>query len=76
MGRQRREKSLPCGTVAIISKMEPWANPFDRLNPGDGCERLLSPRTKKADVAEHPKAFNHVGLLFNESLGNAELLFI
>jgi hypothetical protein len=22
--------------------------------------------TKKADVAEHPKEFNHVGLLFNE----------
>jgi hypothetical protein len=24
------------------------------------------PRTKKADVAEHPKAFDHVGLLVNE----------
>jgi hypothetical protein len=39
-------------------------------------ERLLSPRTKKADVAEHPKALDHVGLLFNEPLGIAELLFI
>ena len=37
---------------------------------------LLSPRTKKADVAEHPKAFGHVGLLFNEPLGRTELLFI
>jgi hypothetical protein len=32
--------------------------------------------TKKADVAEHPKVFDHVGLLTNESLGTAELLFI
>jgi hypothetical protein len=33
------------------------------------------PRTKKADVAEHPKVFDHVGLLFNEPTGRAELLF-
>jgi hypothetical protein len=39
-------------------------------------ECLLSPRTKKADVAEHPKVFDHVGLLFNESPGKAELLFV
>jgi hypothetical protein len=26
-------------------------------------------RTKKADVAEHPEVFNHVGLLVNESPG-------
>jgi hypothetical protein len=31
---------------------------------------------KKADVAEHPKVFDHVGLLFNEPLGRAELLSI
>jgi hypothetical protein len=36
----------------------------------------MSPRTKKADVAEHPKIFDHVGLLFNEPPGRAELLFI
>ena len=30
----------------------------------------------KADVAEHPKVFDHVGLLFNEPPGKAELLFI
>jgi hypothetical protein len=35
-----------------------------------------STRTKKADVAEHPKAFDHVGLLTNEPPGSAELLFI
>jgi hypothetical protein len=33
-------------------------------------------KTKKADVAEHPKEFDHVGLLTNEPPGVAELLFI
>jgi hypothetical protein len=37
---------------------------------------FLSPRTKKADVAEHPKVLGHVGLLFNQPPGKAELLFI
>jgi len=32
--------------------------------------------TKKADVAEHPKVFDHVGLLINEPLGTAGLLSI
>jgi hypothetical protein len=32
--------------------------------------------TKKADVAEHPKVLDHVGLLVNEPLGRAEVLFI
>jgi hypothetical protein len=40
-----------------------------------GSERLAPQKTKKADVAEHPKAFGHVGLLFNEPLGRTELLF-
>jgi hypothetical protein len=39
-------------------------------------QRLLSPENKKADVAEHPEVFDHVGLLFNEPPGKAELLFI
>jgi hypothetical protein len=30
-------------------------------------------RTKKADPAEHPKVFHHVGLLANEPLGTAGL---
>jgi hypothetical protein len=38
-------------------------------------QRLLSPENKKADVAEHPEAFDHVGSLFNEPPGRAELLF-
>jgi hypothetical protein len=44
--------------------------------PGDSYERLLSPETKKADVAEHPKVFDHVGLLFNKPLGKAGVFFI
>jgi hypothetical protein len=31
---------------------------------------------KKADVAEHPGGFDHVGLLVNEPPGPAGLLFI
>jgi hypothetical protein len=31
-------------------------------------------KTKKADVAEHPEVFDHVGLLANEPLGTTELL--
>ena len=31
---------------------------------------------KKADVIERPQAFHHVGLLVNEPLGSAEMLFI
>jgi hypothetical protein len=34
------------------------------------------PRTKKADVAEHPKAFDHVGLLFNKPPERLGLFFI
>jgi hypothetical protein len=33
-------------------------------------------KQKKADVAEHPQVFHHVGLLSNEPLGAAGLLFI
>lgn len=38
------------------------------------CVVLVSV-TKKADVAEYPKAVHHVGLLFNEPPNRAELLF-
>jgi hypothetical protein len=34
------------------------------------------PENKKADVAEHPQVFHHVGLLINEPLGTTELLSI
>jgi len=39
-----------------------------------GCP--ATPKTKKADVAEHLEVFDHVGLLTNEPPGTAELLFI
>jgi hypothetical protein len=32
-------------------------------------------RNKKADTAEHPEVFHHVGLLVNEPPGTAELPF-
>ena len=44
------------------------------MSKGDSVR--LSPQTKKADVTEHPKAFDHVGLLFNKPPGTAGLLFI
>ena len=37
---------------------------------------LHNQEQKKADVADHPKVFDHVGLLFSEPLGRAELPFI
>ena len=36
----------------------------------------LGQRNKKADVAEHPEVFDHVGLLVNEPPGQAGLPFI
>jgi hypothetical protein len=37
---------------------------------------MLKQNRKKADMAEHPEEFDHAGLLVNEPLGTAELLFI
>jgi hypothetical protein len=45
----------------------------NRSPPTDGP---ASSKIKKADVVEHPKAFDHVGLLVNKPPGSAELLFI
>jgi hypothetical protein len=33
-------------------------------------------KNKKADAAEHPEMFDHIGLLANEPTGIAGLLFI
>ena len=41
-----------------------------------GSASLAQPRTKKADVAEYPEVFDHVGLLVIEPPGKAGLLFI
>jgi hypothetical protein len=40
------------------------------------CGPQRPTRTKKADVAEYPEVFDHVGLLFNEPPGQAGLPFI
>jgi hypothetical protein len=40
------------------------------------CGGPARPKTKKADVVEHPEAFDHVGLLVNGLPGSAELPFI
>eukprot|EP00825_Cyclidium_porcatum_P005067 TRINITY_DN12419_c0_g1_i1.p1 TRINITY_DN12419_c0_g1~~TRINITY_DN12419_c0_g1_i1.p1 ORF type:complete len:246 (-),score=-16.06 TRINITY_DN12419_c0_g1_i1:5-742(-) len=64
-------------TINRISKSKPILGiPFDTLRPSDNYEQPVPSRTKKADVAEHPQAFDHVGLLTNEPPGNAGLFFI
>jgi hypothetical protein len=37
---------------------------------------VVAASNKKADVAEHPQVFDHVGLLRNEPPGTAGLLFV
>ena len=37
---------------------------------------VIHARNKKADVVEHPKVLDHVGLLVNEPPGTAKLPFI
>jgi hypothetical protein len=37
---------------------------------------LHATKNKKTDVIQYSKAFDHVGLLFNEPPGKAALLFI
>jgi hypothetical protein len=37
---------------------------------------LVGEETKKADVAEHPKVFDRVGLLVNEPSSSAGLLLV
>jgi hypothetical protein len=37
--------------------------------------RAGATQNKKADVAEHPEAFQQVGLLINQPTGKARLLF-
>jgi hypothetical protein len=48
-----------------LVRVHPWS-----LRPFRNTEN------KKADVAEHPKAFDHVGLLTNKPPGTAGLLSI
>jgi hypothetical protein len=57
----------------MADHLNPFAATRKRRPLGDGP---ASPKTKTADVVEHPKAFDHVGLLVNEPPGTAGLLFI
>ena len=43
---------------------------FHRIPPA-GCKRVTPSKIKKADVAEHPQAFGHVGLLCNAPPGHS-----
>jgi hypothetical protein len=48
-----------------------------KTNDHKSSEECLAKReTKKADVAEHPEVFDHVGLLVNEPSSYAGVLFI
>jgi len=40
------------------------------------CDLPVPPKTKKADVAEHPEGFNHVGLLYDKPPAKDGLPFI
>jgi hypothetical protein len=53
-----------------------WLNP-DQTQTSTYDRGELAPLTvtKKADVAEHPKVFHHVGLLINEPPGGTGLPF-
>jgi hypothetical protein len=51
-------------------------SPFLNLGRSSVVAGSHNAENKKADVAEHPKVFDHAGLLSNEPPGTAGLLFI
>jgi hypothetical protein len=55
---------------------EPRAEKDSSLETQILVASILRQSTKKADVAEHPKVFHHVGLLVIEPPGRAGLLLI
>jgi hypothetical protein len=52
------------------------SRPSISVGPGDRERSLIVRAKKKADAAENPEGFNHVGLLVNEPPGSARLLFV
>jgi hypothetical protein len=52
--------------------------PFEIIQglPLGRCSFSAAPKNKKADVAEDPEVFDHVGLFFNEPPGRSGLFFI
>ena len=59
----------PMYMISLPFEIGPWAT-IARC----GCP--ATPKTKKADVPEHPKVFDHVGLLFNEPPDTGGLLSV
>jgi hypothetical protein len=74
------------GLVSRAGRQQPTIRPCQRIATVHGALHLSFTcrhatgepiqKTKKADVVKRPKAFHHVGLLFNELPGMAERLFI
>ena len=60
----------------LLNRVGNPASSRSALPPGRDCEHPAQSKTKKADVAEHPKAFTHVGLLVIEPPARAGLLII
>ncbi len=54
------------GTNAVVKSARGW---YPRTPVAVGPTLACETQNKKADVAEHPEEFRHVGLLFNESPG-------
>ena len=52
--------------------------PFEIIqgSPLGRCRFSAAPKNKKADMAEDPEVFDHVGLLFDEPPGSTGLFFI
>jgi hypothetical protein len=65
-------------SLRVIAKLHVVTHRHEAILPHISCSAYASVdlATTKKDVAEHLEAFNHVGLLVNKPLGNAELLFI
>jgi hypothetical protein len=63
------------GRHELTDELRKWINPGFAVSSDGSCE-FCAAKTKKADVAEHPRVFDHVGLLINELPGTAGLPFI
>jgi hypothetical protein len=59
----------------LTDELRNWINPGFAVSR-DGSPDFCAAKTKKADVTEHPRVFDHVGLLINELPGMAGLPFI
>ena len=67
--------SLVAMMIPSLAMRFPHAVRIDPVPELRGSLEATCPtRTKKADVAEHPQVFDHVGLLVNQPPGTAGLL--